>query len=158
MKPNGSGRAAGELTPRDLLNRVAVVMNDAGFYAYVHIDDQNRWSVSVDTEDGHADVRLGGGLFVVEVWDTSPGLFWDEEDQRRFHAKERRSRIVMPALARGLADPDQEVWWDEQDHGVGARVRDQVPFDEITEIPRRVTLQFDRLNELMAEVERRLLD
>jgi hypothetical protein len=136
MTSNGFGRATGQQSARQQLEDVATVMNQAGFYAYVHIDEQNRWSVSVDTEDGHADVRLGGGIFVIEAWDTSPGLFWDEEDLRRFHAKERRARIVMPAIARGILEPDQEIWWDEQDHGVGARVRDQVPFDEISAVPR----------------------
>lgn len=155
---NGGGSPDGHTSPRAVLQRVVDTLSRAGFYAYLHIDEQNQWTVSADTEDGHVDVRLGGGVYVLETWDTSPGLFWDEEDQRRFHARERRARMVIPAIARGLTDPDQEIWWDEVDHGVGARIREHVPFEELEQLPGWATVQFDELNRLLAEVERRLIE
>lgn len=155
---NGGGGPDGHMTSRAVLQRVVDTMSRAGFYAYLHIDDQNRWTVSADTDEGHVDVRLGGGVYVLEAWDTSPGLFWDEEDQRRFHARERRARMVVPAIARGLVEPDQEVWWDEVDHGVGALVREYVPFEELEHLPGRAMTQFDALNRLLTEIERRLMD
>lgn len=155
---NGGASPNGEMSPRAMLQRVVDTLTRAGFYAYLHIDEQNQWSVSADTESGHVDVRLGGGGYVLEAWDTSPGLFWDEQDQRRFHARERRARMVLPAISRGLEDPDQEIWWDEVDHGVGARVREYVPFKELAQLPARATIQFDALNHLLTEVERRLTE
>lgn len=155
---NGGDRPDGGMSPRAMLQRVVDTLSRAGFYAYLHIDDQNQWSVSADTEEGHVDVRLGGGGYILEAWDTSPGLFWDEEDHRRFHARERRARMVLPAIARGLADPDQEVWWDEVDHGVGARLREYVPYEDLSQLPTRARFQFDALNQLLADVERRLVE
>ena len=158
MKANGTGRATGQPSTRLMLDRVVETMRGDGFYAYVHLDEQNRWGVSADTEDGHADIRIEGGWFVVEVWDTSPGLFWEEENERRFHALERRARIVLPSVARGLVEPDQEIWWDENDHGVGARVQSAMAPEAIERIPSTVRRLFDELNQLLSEVERRLLD
>ncbi|MEX2426460.1 MAG: hypothetical protein WD401_06820 [Thermomicrobiaceae bacterium] len=145
-------------SPRLMLERVVDTLSNAGYYAYPHIDDQNRWTVSADTDEGHVDVRLGGGIYILEAWDTSPGLFWEEENERRFHALERRARIVMPAIARGLVDENQDIWWDEQEHGVGARVSMRVPYEHIIEIPAHSRVLLESLNELLSEVERRLLD
>ena len=158
MKPNGRGKPESETPARTQLERAADVLGSAGYYAYLHLDEQNRWSVSIDTDDGHADVRLGGGVYVIDVWDTSPGLFWDEDDERRFYARERRARILVPTIARSVAEPGQEVWWDDQDHGVGARVQEFLDFDESSALPRQILQQFDELNRLLAEIERRLLD
>jgi hypothetical protein len=158
MSSNGTGAQPGTTSPKLMLERVVNVLTDAGFYAYPHIDEQNRWTVSIDTDEGHVDVRLGGGVYVLEAWDTSPGLFWDEENERRFHALERRARIIMPAIARGLVDDDQEIWWDEHEHGVGARVSTLIPFEDILSIARHSLGLLNQMNELLGEVERRLLD
>jgi hypothetical protein len=158
MSTNGFGDRYIDTSPKLMLERVVDVLSDAGYYAYPHIDEQNRWTVSIDTEEGHVDVRLGGGVYVLDAWDTSPGLFWEEENERRFHALERRARIIMPAIARGLVDDDQEIWWDEHEHGVGARVITRVPFEQIARIPSYARQLMDLLNELLSQVERRLLD
>ncbi len=158
MSVNGSNPTGGQSSPKLMLERVVDVLSAAEYYAYPHIDEQNRWTVSIDTEDGHLDVRLGGGVYILEAWDTSPGLFWEEENERRFHALERRARIVLPAIARGLVGDDEEVWWDEQEHGVGARVSTYVPFEQITQIPYFGRRLLETLNQLLSEAERRLLD
>lgn len=158
MSSNGSGAHQSSTSPKLMLERVVEVLSGAGYYAYPHIDEQNRWTVSVDDEEGHIDVRLGGGVYLLDAWDTSPGLFWEEENERRFHALERRARIIMPAIARGLIDDDQEIWWDEHEHGVGARLTLHIPFERIEHIPAHARQLLDQLNELLSEVERRLLD
>jgi hypothetical protein len=158
MSANGAGMPDRISSPKLMLERVVQSMTDAGFYAYPHIDDQNRWSVSIDTDEGHVDVRLGGGVYILEAWDTSPGLFWEEENERRFHALERRARIVMPAIARGLVAEGESIWWDEQEHGVGASVSAHIPFEEIERIPRYAMQLLSTLNDLLGEAERRLLD
>jgi hypothetical protein len=160
MRTNGAGAGAygSPTSPRLMLERLVASLTDAGFYAYPHIDDQNRWSVSIDTDEGHVDVRIGGGAYVLDAWDTSPGLFWEEENERRFHALERRARIVLPAIARGLVAEGEEIWWDEQEHGVGARVTASVPFEEIKRIPQHAMHLLGVLNDLLGEAERRLLD
>lgn len=158
MSTNGSGSISGDTSPRLMLQRVVETLSAAGYYAYPHIDDQNRWTVSIDTEEGHVDVRLGGGVYVLEAWDTSPGLFWEEENERRFHAMERRARIVLPAIARGLVGDGEEIWWDEQEHGVGARVETRIPYEKIKQIPRYAQHLLETLNQLLSETERRLLD
>jgi hypothetical protein len=158
MSENGRGAQFTSTSPKLMLERVVDVLTGAGFYAYPHIDEENRWAVSADTDEGHIDVRIGGGVYVLDAWDTSPGLFWEEENERRFHALERRARIVMPAIARGLVDDDQEIWWDEHSHGVGARVVTYLPFEQIEQIPVVARRLQGRVNDLLAEVERRLLD
>jgi hypothetical protein len=158
MSSNGTGNEFGMSSPRLMLERVVDTLTSAGYYAYPHIDEQNRWTVSADTEEGHVDIRLGGGVYILEAWDTSPGLFWEEENERRFYALERRARIVMPAIARGLVNDSQEIWWDEHEHGVGARISVLVPFEQITSIPGHSQRLLASLNDLLGEVERRLLD
>jgi hypothetical protein len=153
-RPNGAARSSA----REQLSDALEVLRRAGYYAYLGPDDQNRWTVSSDTDDGHIDVRFTGAGYVIEAWDTSPGLFWDEEDERRFAAKERLARIQVPAIARGMLEPDQEVWWDETDHGVGARVSDHLGLNEVDRLPSVAQRMLDELNDLLARVERRLLD
>jgi hypothetical protein len=156
---NGRQPSAPDATSaRDRLSAAEAVLSSSGEYAYLGLDDQNRWTVSSDTEGGHIDVRLSGPGYLIEVWDTSPGLFWDEEDERRFAARERLARARVPAIARGLVDPDQEVWWDDDDHGVGARVRRYIGHDQIQRLPSIAARMIDELTELLTQMERRLLD
>ena len=143
---------------RSALEPVRAVLEEAGFYAYRTIDQSSRPVVACDTEAGHVDVRIGADGLVLEVWATSPGLFLEEEDLRRRAALERLARISMPALARGMLGPGQEIWWDEADHGVGARLREELPFaarERLGGIARR---RLAELNDLIALVETRLAE
>ncbi|MDI3340832.1 MAG: hypothetical protein QJR03_09890 [Sphaerobacter sp.] len=144
--------------PRAVLEPVAAVLRAAGFYAYTTLDAENRWSVACDTDEGHVDVRVGDDGYELDVWDTSPGLFMDDENERRREARERLARVSLPAIARGLLEPAQDVWWDEGLHGVGVRLRCQVPFALRDEIGRIAKERLARLNAVIGEVEARLME
>ncbi len=158
MTSGASTSPNGDQSPNTLLQRVVSNLTHAGYYAYLNIDEQNRWTVSADAEDGHIDVRLGGQAYILDVWDTSPGLYWEEENERRFHALERRARLAVPAIARGIVDEDQEIWWDEHEHGVGARITTVVALDQADRIATIAGQRLGALNQLLADVERRLVD
>lgn len=143
---------------RHALEAVEAALRAAGFYAYITLDSENRWSVACDTDEGHVDVRLGADGYDLDVWDTSPGMFLDDEDERRRAARERLARVSLPALARGYLEPNQEVWWDETDRGVGARLRFQLPFalgDRIGDVAKQ---RLAELNALIALVETKLVE
>ena len=57
MSANGSGDGHIQTSPKLMLERVVDTLSAAGHYAYPHIDEQNRWTVSVDTDEGHVDVQ-----------------------------------------------------------------------------------------------------
>ncbi len=143
---------------RQALEPVARTLREAGLYAYLTLDAENRWAVAADTEQGHVDVRVGADGFDLEVWDTSPGLFWEEEDEARRAAQERLARVTLPSLARGYLGPGQEVWWDEADHGVGARLRTHLPFSAQPRLGEIVVAQFEALDDLLAFVETKLVE
>lgn len=143
---------------RAALTPVAEILRAAGFYAYTAIDAESRWTVACDTDEGHVDVRVGDDGLDLEVWDTSPGLFWEEEDERRRAARERLARVTLPALARGHLAPNQEIWWDEADHGIGARLRVQVPFALQGRLGAIARQHLAELNDLIAFVEAKLFE
>ncbi len=143
---------------RLVLEPVVNALQASGYYAYPTLDHESRWVVACDTEAGHVDVRVGQDGFDLEVWDTSPGLFWDEEDTRRREARERLARVSMPAISRGMFDPSQEIWWDEDAHGVGVRLRFELPFAAQERIGDVAQQRLAELNEVIAYVERRLID
>lgn len=146
------------VSDRDELHPVIDALSALGLYAYMTVDEQSRWMVACDTDLGRIDVRVGADGLDLEVWDTSPGLFWDEEDERRREGLERLARVSLPAVARGVLDPSEEAWWDEVDHGVGVRVRQELPFalrDQIGDFARRQLLV---LNDAIAVIERRLVE
>lgn len=144
--------------PRRMLESVAAVLNAAGFYAYTTLDDQSRWTVACDTDEGHVDVRVVGDTLELDVWDTSPGLFIEEEDERRRAAKERLARVSLPALARGFLNENQEVWWDETDHGVGVRMRFYLPAELRDELGTIAKARLAELNDLIAFIETKLTE
>lgn len=146
------------LSDREALQPVLAELTSAGLYAYITVDDMSRWTVASDTEFGRIDVRVGADGLELEVWDTSPGLFWEEEEDHRREAFERLARVSLPAVARGMLDAGQEAWWDEADHGVGVRIRCELPFarrEQITAIAQR---QLEILNDTIALLERRLVE
>jgi len=146
------------LSDREALQPVLAELTSAGLYAYITVDDMSRWTVASDTEFGRIDVRVGADGLELEVWDTSPGLYWEEEEDHRREAFERLARVSLPAVARGMLDAGQEAWWDEADHGVGVRIRCELPFarrEQITAIAQR---QLEILNDTIALLERRLVE
>lgn len=146
------------LSTRVALEPVVAALSNAGFYAYITLDHANRWSVACDTEAGRVDVRLGTDGYLLEVWDTSPGLFWDEEDEHRREAKERLARVTLPGIARGFLETSQSIWWDDDEHGVGARIQVELSFAARERIGLIVQQQLERLNDLLVLVETRLIN
>ncbi|HVX30742.1 MAG TPA: hypothetical protein VHA53_09705, partial [Nitrolancea sp.] len=140
------------------LQPVLEELTRAGLYAYLTVDDASRWTVASDTEFGRIDVRVGADGYELEVWDTSPGLFWEEEEDHRREAFERLARVSLPKIARGLLDEGQEAWWDEFDHGVGVRIRAELPFARREQIAAIARYQLERLNDVLALLERRLVE
>ncbi len=143
---------------RAALEAIAESLRRDRWYAYLTLDQENRWIVACDAEEGHIDVRIGADGFDIDAWATSPGLFWDEEDERHRVAKERLARISLPAIARGILYPNQETWWDEADHGVGARVRHQLPFSTQERLSQFARTYLAELNDLIAVIETKLVD
>lgn len=143
---------------RDALQPVLQELIAAGLYAYITVDDMSRWTVASDTEFGRIDVRVGADGLELEVWDTSPGLFWEEEEDHRRDAFERLARVSLPTIARGLLDAGQEAWWDEADHGVGVRIHCELPFARREQIVAIARQQLDLLNDTIALLERRLVE
>lgn len=143
---------------RATLEAVAGSLRRDQWYAYLTLDQENQWIVACDAEEGHVDVRIGADGFDVDAWATSPGLFWDEEDEHYRAAKERLAKVTLPAIARGYLNPNQEIWWDETDHGVGVRVRHQLPFSTQERISQFAMTYLDELNDLIAVIETKLVD
>ncbi|MGH2618377.1 MAG: hypothetical protein ACRDJC_24365 [Thermomicrobiales bacterium] len=146
------GSAENGLSPRDVIARarealapVRDALEQAGFYAYGTVDEENRWVISADDEAGHVDVRVGADGYQLELWATSPGLFSDEENSFRRRAMERLARMTIPAVQQGFLAPHQSAWWDETEGGPGARIRYELPF---TAADQAGTYARDRLPEL----------
>ncbi len=143
---------------RAALDAIAESLRRDRMYSYLTLDRENRWIVACDAEEGHIDIRIGADGFDIDAWATSPGLYWDEEDERHRIAKERLARISLPAIARGFLLPNQEIWWDESDHGVGARVRHQLPFSTQEQLSQFALTYLAELNDLIAFVETKLVE
>ncbi len=143
---------------REELRPVLEALSSLGLYAYMTVDEQSRWTVACDTDLGRVDVRVGMDGLDLDVWDTSPGLFWEEEDERRREGLERLARVSLPAVARGLLDSTQEAWWDDTDHGIGVRVHQELPFALRDQVPAFARDQLRILNDAIALIERRLVE
>ena len=128
----------------------------ADFYAYGHVDEQNRWTVAADAEEGRVDVRVGGDGFEVVLWTSSPGLYADEEDPFRRRALERLARIQIPTIERGFLEPHQRAHWDETELGVAVTIRFELPFTRAADVGAFVRSRFDELDRLLAFVEARV--
>jgi hypothetical protein len=127
-EPNGLSPAGVIARAREALAPVRDALEQAGFYAYGTIDDENRWVISADDEAGHVDVRVGPDGYQLELWATVPGLFSEEENDFRRRAMERLARMSIPAVQQGFLAPNQSAWWDESEGGPGARIRYELPF------------------------------
>ena len=147
----------GELAAAKLaLAPVQAAMTAAGFYAYATLDEQNRWTIASDSEHGHVDVRVGTDGFTVELWDSSPGLFADEENEFRQRVLERVARITLPRIAQGLLGPHQSAAWDEAEHGVVVRIAYDLPFGRAEEIGEFARDRLPELEDLLTYVEQQV--
>ncbi|MEJ7763341.1 MAG: hypothetical protein WKF80_11165 [Thermomicrobiales bacterium] len=127
------------------------------FYAYGHVDEQNRWTVAADAEEGRVDVRVGSDGFEVILWTSSPGLYADEEEPFRRKALERLARITIPNIARGFLEPHQHAYWDETELGVAVTIRYELPFTRAADVGHFVRGRFDELDRLLGFVEVRVI-
>ena len=137
---------------------IAHVFKQAGFYAYRTLDDENRWCVACDLEDGHIDVRIGDDGYELDVWATSPGMFLDEEDDRRRQALERLARISLPGLRRGYLDDHQSIEWRDDERGIALRTSFSAPFSADERLPDVAVQQLTELNRSLRFFERKLLE
>ncbi|HMM41603.1 MAG TPA: hypothetical protein PKA95_06860 [Thermomicrobiales bacterium] len=138
------------------LEPITGIFTEAGFYAYRTLDDENRWTVAVDIEEGHIDVRIGPDGFDLDVWATSPGLFVDEQDPRRRHALERLARISIPGIRRGFLEENQTLNWSEHEQGLSLRSSFSVPFSAAARLPGLAIEQLGELNKHLRFIERRI--
>jgi len=138
------------------LSPVVDIFRSAGLYAYRTPDEENRWSVACDLEDGHIDVRIGDDGYELDVWSTSPGMFLDQEDQRRLAALERLARISLPGIRRGFLEPHQTVEWREDERGIAVRQQYQLPFSAGERLPMVALERLSDVNSLLHFIERKL--
>jgi hypothetical protein len=141
---------------RIALEPVVRILRDAGLYAYRTIDEENNWSVAIDLEEGHVDIRIGEDGYELDVWATSPGLFVDEEDPRRRHALERLARISIPGLRRGFLEENQILEWNDLERGLSLRSRFVLPFSADERLPQIALDQLRELNQHLSVIERRI--
>jgi hypothetical protein len=141
------------ITARKALVPVEQSLRDAGFYAYGMFNDQHRWIVASDTEEGRIDVRVGQDGYEVQLWATSPGLYADVENEWRRRAMERLARMTIPRIAQGMLEPYQSAEWDDVDHGVGVRITFEVPFTRVNDIGAIVRERLPELETLLSFVE-----
>ena len=157
---NGAGQAyipGGDIAAaREALEPVRAAMTAAGFYAYATVDEQNRWTIAADSEDGRIDVRVGADGFTVELWNSSPGLFADEENEFRQRVLDRVARMTLPRIAQGLLEPNQHAEWDDVERGVIVRIAYDLPFGRADQIGGFAREHLPELDELLTFVESQL--
>lgn len=135
---------------------VVDIFKGAGFYAYRTLDAENNWCVACDIEEGHIDVRIGDDGYELDVWATSPGLFIEEEDERRRHALERLARISIPGLRRGFLEENQTIRWDDNERGLSLRSSFSLPFSRDRQLPNVAIEQLTELNQMLSFLERKI--
>jgi hypothetical protein len=150
---NNLGPHDGIARAREALAPVRDALEQAGFYAYGTVDEENRWVVSADDEDGHVDVRVGEDGYQVELWATSPGLFSEEENDFRRRARERLARMSIPAIQQGFLAPHQSAWWDETEGGPAARIRYELPFTRAADAGLFVRERLPELEQLLTFIQ-----
>ncbi|HEV2527384.1 MAG TPA: hypothetical protein VGT61_02905 [Thermomicrobiales bacterium] len=138
---------------RSALKPVLRSLESAGLYAYITLDDENRWSVASDDERGRVDVRLDDGDFEVIMSATSPGMYADEDHAYRRKSLERLARMLIPRVARGQLAEHQSASWDEVEAGVAVRVRYVLPRESPEAIGPFVLEHFEELDELLGFIE-----
>ncbi len=128
----------------------------AGLYAYITLDDENRWTVASDDERGRVDVRLDDGDYEVVMAATSPGMYADEDNAYRRRSLERLARMLIPRVARGYLADHQKASWDEVEAGTAVQVRYVLPRAEPEAIGPFVIEHFEELEELLSFVEEQI--
>lgn len=142
---------------RTALSPVVRRFREEGIYAYGTVDDENRWCVAADLDLGHIDVRIGQDGYELDVWATSPGMFLEEENERRRIAMERLVRVSIPGIQRGYLDDHHHLTWDDFEQGIALRKSMALPFSVDQQLPEIAMSQLDELNTTLEFLEGRLL-
>ena len=138
---------------RAMLEAARTALVDSGFYAYLSLTDDQTWAVVADDLEGHVDVRVENGGIQLDVWDSSPGLFAEEESDWRQKALERLARRVVPNVARGFLAENQFAEWSNEDQGVRVRIRTNLPYDQVGEVGFVARKSFPELDRVLTLVE-----
>jgi len=144
------------LRARYLLAPVQKSMEQAGFYAYSTLDQEQRLAIASDDEEGRFDIWIDGDDFVITLWSSDPGLYMDEENEWRRRAMERLARITIPRVSQGMLASHQQAMWDDDDHGVAVRLTYRLPIERAADVGPFVRERIPELNELLGFVERQL--
>lgn len=142
---------------RTALNPIVQLFRQNGVYAYGTVDDENRWCVAADLEAGHIDVRIGLDGYELDVWATSPGMFLEEENERRRKAMERLVRVSIPGIQRGYLDENHLLTWDDFEQGIALRKSVALPFSVDSRLPEIALQQLEELNDTLEVLESRLI-
>lgn len=142
---------------RNRLELARESLQAAGFYAYIMLDEHQRWCVAADDEAGRIDITVKDGDYVVELWNSSPGLYVEEESEWRRNALERLARRVVPNISQGMLLPNQEATWSQEDHGVAVRSTHRVSFERAMDIGALCRSELPVLEELLTYVERQVV-
>ena len=142
---------------RTALNPVVQTFREHGVYAYGTVDDENRWCVAADLEAGHIDIRIGLDGYELDVWATSPGMFLEEENERRRKAMERLVRVSIPGIQRGYLDDHHLLTWDDFEQGIALRKSVALPFSVDRQLPEIAMTQLEELNDTLEALESRLI-
>lgn len=138
------------------LDPVVGVFRTEGFYAYGTYDDENRWCVACDVEDGHIDIRIGEDGYEMDAWATLTGMYVDEENTRRRYALERLARVSIPAIQRGILDETEHLHWDDFEKGIALRKTIQLPFATTELLPEIAMNQLSDVNETLLFLARQI--
>jgi hypothetical protein len=141
---------------KNALDPVVDIFRDRGFYAYGTFDDENRWCVACDLEDGHIDVRIGDDGYEMDAWATLTGMYIDEENARKRHALERLARVSIPAMQRGLLDETERLHWDDVEKGIALRKTIQLPFAASERLPDIALSQLEDVNQTLLFLARQI--
>jgi hypothetical protein len=142
---------------RNALTPIVRTFREHGVYAYGTVDDENRWCVAADLEAGHIDVRIGLDGYELDVWATSPGMFLEEENERKRIAMERLVRVSIPGIQRGYLDENHLLTWDDFEKGIALRKSLALPFSVDQKLPEIAMTQLDELNDTLEFLESRLI-
>ncbi|CAN5828970.1 hypothetical protein BH23CHL2_BH23CHL2_13860 [soil metagenome] len=141
---------------RTALDPVVDIFRDQGYYAYGTFDDQNRWCVACDVEDGHIDIRIGDDGYELDAWATLTGMYLDEENMRRRYALERLARVSIPSIQRGMLDDTEKLHWDDVEKGIALRKTIQLPFAATDRLPEIAMGQLQDVNETLLFLARQI--
>jgi hypothetical protein len=138
------------------LEPVRQSLAEAGFYAYSTIDEQNRWSIAVDDEMGRVDVHIGRDGLEVVLWASSPGFLAEEDNEWRRQSRARLVRMRLPAINRGLLEPNQTATWDETEQGIAVTETFELPFTRSEDIGTFVRQHLPKLEDVLIMIERQI--